>query len=305
MIDRRRSFALGAAVAVACAGAAPALAGGRGSRRTDAQNHQAAVKNASALLSRINLPAGAIRSSTEPTGDGGALGGPAFTEGVEKLVDKHAWWTVSAAPNQVFSYIESHPPRGGTENTTCAGGGTQRSWSCVGFGFPERAGVLGVRELAVKVVGLGNGSTGIRADAEVQWIIVRPASERVPSGVGEIEVARDGPHGGEAVAVGDPSTIHKIIRLFDALPVVQPGSWHCPAIPSSAAMDSFSFRPPGGGPALARASVRADVGRSDTGCDAMSFSIGGRRQMPLVGARRFLLAVGHLLDFRLTQKPRG
>ena len=231
------------------------------------------------------------------------LRGPAFTEGVVKLVERHVWWTVAEPPDQVLKYIESHAPRGGIRNTTCGGGGNQPSWSCVGFAFAAKPGVLGLRELAAKVVGLRDGNTGIRADAEVQWIIPRPTAEKVPSGVGEIVVARNGPHGGEATAVGDPATIRRIIRLFDALPVLQPGSWSCPAIPSNAAMDSFSFQPPGGGPALARAAVRADVGRSQTGCDAMSFSINGHRQMPLVGARQFLLAVGHLLRFRLTQPP--
>jgi hypothetical protein len=284
--------------------AGPAVAGSNGHRGTDAQNHQAAARDAAALLNRVRLPSGATPSSREPTGDGGVLAAPPFIEGVEKLVHQHAWWTVHEPPDQVFSYIESHPPRGGTTNMTCSGGGNQPSWSCVGFAFPARAGVLGIRELAVKVVGLRNGNTGIRVDTEVQWLINRPVSEKVPSGVGEIEVTRSGPSRGEAVAVGDPATVHRIIRLFDALPVLQPGVWHCPAIRSNAAIDSFSFRPAGGGRALARASVRADVGSGQTGCDAMSVSIGGRPQMPLVGSRHFLLAVGHLLRFRLTQRPR-
>jgi hypothetical protein len=303
MAGKRRLVALGAVLSGCVAVATPALAGRGRSDRTDAQNRHAAARDASQLLRRVKLPAGAMPSSREPGGDGGVLGSPPFSEGVQNLIDRHGWWTVNEPPDQVLGYITSHPPYGGVKNTTCSGGGNQPSWSCVGFGFPARAGVLGFRELTVKVVGLGNGRSGIRTDAQVQWIIVRPAGERVPPGVGEIVVARSGQHGGEAVAVGDPSTMHKIIRLFDALPVLQPGAWSCPAVPSKAALDSFSFQPAGGGRALARASVRADVGRSNTGCDAMSFSIGGRRQLPLVRARRFLLAVGHLLQFRLTQRP--
>jgi hypothetical protein len=232
------------------------------------------------------------------------LAGPALTVGVGNLVDRHFWWTVDSPLNKLFSYVQSHSPAGGRLDTTCGGGSSNGpQWDCAGFAFSPRPGVLGVRELVIEMVGLGNGSTGIRADAEVQWIVNRPLSERVPSGVGEIEVTRNGPSGGEAVAVGDPTTVHKIIRLFDALPVLQPGSWHCPAIRPGPEV-RIIFRSAGGGPALARAAVRADVGRPQTGCDAMSFWIGRQRQMALVGSRHFLRVLGGLLNMRLTARPR-
>jgi hypothetical protein len=62
----------------------------------------------------------------------------------------------------------------------------------------------------------------------------------------------------------------------------------------------FTFRARGGGPAVSRASVYANVGNAETSCDAMSFWIGRQRRTPLVRARRFLEQVGHLIGAKLT-----
>src|SRR5690348_6232867 len=119
MAGKRRGLALGAVFSCCVAAATPALAGGT---ETDARNHQAAIRDATRLLDRAELPAGAMASSTEPRGDRRVLRGPPFTRGVAKLVDRHLWWTVNEPADQVLHYVESHPPNGGTENTTCSGG---------------------------------------------------------------------------------------------------------------------------------------------------------------------------------------
>ena len=54
---------------------------------------------------------------------------------------------------------------------------------------------------------------------------------------------------------------------------------------------------------LAEASVRANVGNSDSECDAMSFSIGGKRRDDLANGHDFLIAVGRVLHVRLAERP--
>jgi hypothetical protein len=291
---------IGASVLATCAAAVPALAANGGMRGTDAQNHQAAIQDAGALLTRVQVPESAAPSSQEPSGDGGVLAHPALTDGAQNLVDRYAWWTVSESMAEVLKYEQSNPPPGGRLEASCGGGGSdQPQWRCLAFVFSPRHDVLGVRELVVEMVGLADGSTGVRADAEVQWLINRPANEKVPAGVRAIQIRRGPPGHTISEKVTDPSTVRKIIRLFDALPVLQPGFWGCPR--ESGPAVRFGFRDTPDGPNVASASVLAGVGGTNTGCDAMSFTIGGRRQPALVRARHFLRAVGHLLGVKLTQ----
>jgi hypothetical protein len=305
MFARRRSIAVGAAVLAAGAATVPALAIGHGAPRTETENHRAAVQDAGRLLSKVNLPPTAASSPTEPAGDGGRLSGPPSTPGVSKFVDRHQWWTASGSPDQVLNYVRSHPPPHGKLSFSgaaaqCQPGqapsGCHTTSQFVAFQFPPAPGMLGLRLLLVEVTALGDSTTGVRTDGQVQWIVPRAADEVVPSDVTLIEVRK-----GDRLhrVVTDRSEVRQIIRLIDRLPVLQPGSWHCPAFRSGPQV-RFAFRGERGGPALARASVRSDVGNSDTGCDAMSFSIGGKAQPGLVQARHFLRAVGRLLGVRLT-----
>jgi hypothetical protein len=307
MRARKRSLGVGVLLASCCAlVAGPALAGGDSRHGTDAQNHRAAIRDAGRLVARTPVPSGAVPSSTEPSGDGGALSQPAYTVGVQNLTDRMAWWTVGEKLDRVFSYVKAHPPSGGAVQTLCSGGGNNEPRQmCVGISFPSRPGVLGIRQLVVELVDLGHGSTGVRADGEVQWLINRPAGEKVPSGVRDIGVVRGVPGQPPAVSrqVTHPEQIRRIIRLIDELPVLQPGYWHCPAVRTGSEVDTFTFRTAPTGHPLARASVRADVGSGDTGCSAMTFSIRGRPQMALIQARHFLHEVGQILGARLTSRP--
>jgi hypothetical protein len=285
--------------------AGPALAGGAGHHRTSAQNRRAAVRDADRLVKELSLPSGATASTSDP----GRLGGsPAHQVG--NVVDRHGWWTSSESPTAVLGYVKSHPPAGGQQTLSgqteqCQPGqfppshctATSR-W--IGFSLPAKPGVLGTRRLLVEVVQLSDGSTGIRADAQVQWIIPRPRSERVPSGVRVIDVERTGSRP-LSRAITDPAQVRRIVALIDRLPTLQPGVWNCPAIRAQPGVVRFIFRDSRHGAALARASVRATVGSSDTGCDAMGFSIRDQRQTALVRARHFLRSVGRLLDVQLTE----
>jgi len=57
------------------------------------------------------------------------------------------------------------------------------------FAFPAIGGRISTRWLNVTAVALPRGWTGLRVDAQDVWIVPRPPSEKVPSGVREIHIA--------------------------------------------------------------------------------------------------------------------
>lgn len=254
-------------------------------------------------MRRLLLPSGTSPSTQEPPGDRRMLepqpGHPATSD----LVDQVKWWTSQASPAAVLSYLRTHPPAGGMlDGTGGEAGGGQPKLQFVRFSFPAVPGVLATRWLVVEVVPLKDGSTGIRADAEVVWIGVRSRSENVPAAVRVVDVVRRVPGHPPSVSetVTNRTQVGRIIGLIDQLPIVQPGvSAGCPG--GSFDVDTFTFRATQHGRALAVASVSSDVGYTDTSCDAMSFSVRGRPEPGLVQARDFLQAVEKLLGVKLTK----
>lgn len=312
-MGRARLLLAGAALPLACViGAMPALAGGPGRHRTDAQNHRAALRNASSLIREARLPASARPYSGEPSRDHENLG-RAPTRLLGDVVRKTAWWRTGESPSAVLEFVKSHPPAHGHLGMTGQAGHCQPhhfpprhcqvEMAFVGFQLPPVPQELGARWLLVAVARQTDGTTTIRIDAQVQWLIFRPASERVPAGVTAIRVTRPGYRRSKPVSrrVTRSVRVHRIIRLIDRLPIVQPGITSCPG--GAAPPVTFTFL--GGGRVLAGATVRADVGPSDNSCDAMFFSLNGHPQTPLVHARRFLLAVGHLLGVQLATRAPG
>lgn len=299
MTARRRSHAVGAALLLACVAAVPALAGP--GHRTSAGNRHAAVRDATQLLTRVVLPDGA---RSEPTGDRWGLGREqAARPPGTKMVDRRAWWKVDQPFQQVLDYVQRHPPHGGRLETT-ESGGPGPPWEDVTFSFPVKTDVLGIRWLAVTMIQLRDGSTGVRVDGQVQWIIPRSPNEKAPSGVKVIDLVRK-VHGQAPTVsrrVTEQGQVDRIIKMIDRLPALQSGAWACPAETSDPAIVTLTFRARSGAAPLAQASAPADSGNSETGCDAMSFSIGGRRQTALVHTRHFLAAVGRLLGVKLTER---
>jgi hypothetical protein len=238
------------------------------------------------LLAHAALPPGAVRLSTEPAGDDGLLVRPPQQPRAE-IVDRHGWWRVPAGFDSVISFFRSHPPSG----TRSRGSASQRGPGSpdnlmLEFDLAPRPGVISSRALTITAVALDGGATGIRVEALETWIVPRPAAEKIPAGVHEIDVtsARQGAAPIVARKVTAPAKVRRIIRLIDQLPIVQPGvGYSCPAAPVPLnPIVTFDFLAAAAKPALARAQV-ADYGHALGPCNAMSFSIHGHRQRPLVG----------------------
>ena len=102
--------------------------------------------------------------------------------------------------------------------------------------------------------------------------------------------------------VSDPAKVARIVRWFDALDVVQPGSAYvrCAAILVSRA--TFVFRLGHG----RQARERGRPVKPADGCDAITFSIRGHLQTPLIdgvfGRRAFVNRVQRLLGVRFPRR---
>ncbi len=266
-------------------------------------NRGVAVRDAGALMGRLRLPAGSLRSKYEPRGDGAVLAAAAMDPApTSSLVDLHRWWRVRTGAHSVLAFIRSHPPGGAKVYVIGSTGGAGRPQSSiVAYAWRPITGGLGNRWLVVQVVALPGGSTGVRADAEVVWIIPRSPSERIPAGVGELDVTRAAPGQLPSLSVSftDLRKIRVIVSIIDRLPIVQPSAIACPAVLAGAPVVTFTFRARTGRPALARASELAYASDPATACGPMSFSIRGRLQTPLLAGGPVLVRAQRVLGLKL------
>jgi hypothetical protein len=258
---------------------------------TTASNRLPARRDATRLLQRVVLPAGARRLTEAPGGAGGLLAQPPSAPGTPQLVDRHGLWRVRASFGSVVAFEKAHAPHGSTlDGWSSASGPHYPSNQGLQFTFAAVAGKLSSRELEVETVALRSGWTAIRVDAQDVWVVTRPRSEVVPAGVHAIDIGSHQVTGGAKVA--------RIIRWFDALPIAQPGvGLYCALIRSDSPTVRISFLD-GNGDVLARASLLDAFHGVSSPCNPIRFSIHGHTQTPLVGGR-FLLRVERLLRIRL------
>lgn len=256
------------------------------------------------LLGHVRLPTGAEKLSSEPAGDGGLLSRPASRPAATPtLVDEHTWWQVPGSAASVLAYVRAKVPRGARLVVSASQGpkpGDAVS-GYVGFAWSPVSHLLSDRELLVQVTNLAGGGAGVRVDAQVQWIIPRPASERIPRGVHEVDVTRGVPRQSPSlrIKVVAPKQIRALVSMIDALGIVQPGAYSCPGLLANAPIVTFTFRATDGGTVLASAGQLASVREPTTPCDPMTFSIRGHERTPLLGGARVLTRAGRLLGVQL------
>ncbi len=211
------------------------------------------------------------------------------------LVDRHGWWRVRQSADDVIAFIRAHPPRGGELTSTGSGWNGHVQSLSLAYHWRPIPGVLDPRALVINVAALPDGSSGVRADAEVVWIKPRPASERVPAGVRVIDISRPPTL---SLHVTDQAKVRRLVAIINRLPIVQPGAWSCPAMRPAPTI-TFTFRASPGGAILAAASEHSDVQEPTTPCDPLSFSVRGTPRTPLLRGAAFLAAAGRLLGVRL------
>jgi hypothetical protein len=271
------------------------LTGSSGAAARSESSRVAAGREAGRLLTAVRLPAPAPPASAAgeaPDGLARIIGA-----GAPNVAARSASWRVPEPTAAVRAFLAAHPPGG-----TFPAPGTALSFAPLRLG----RGLASAR-LSLTVLSAGPRTSVVVAEARVRWLMPRPATERVPAGAAELEILR-GPRGARpslVVRVTSRARIARIRALLDRLPPVQPGVvYHCPAQVPEVPVVRFIFRT-GGGRArvLAVAGEQADVRSPTTACDAMSFSLAGRAQTPLLGGFRLLRQVSALLGRRLWTVP--
>jgi hypothetical protein len=283
----RKDLRVWAAVAVAAiAFAAGTAAGARGPT-----NAAAARVAANRILATLRLPPGAQESSSDPSGS--KLAKPGTYPATPDLVDLHQFWRVPGDLQSVFDWIESHPPAGSAGQE---GGATGNSGGIVsqyvGYSFlTPRWGDAPAETLLLTGVPARGGGTAVRVDAQVVWLLKRPASERIPGGVRAITVT-------ERRSTGSPSgpwTVTASARIRDAvaivnrLPAAQPGPVACPNDSGPWVTLVFST------PRQRLGTAYVDGG----GCDFVQLWIGGQRRHALQGSLSLIRSLSSALGIGL------
>jgi hypothetical protein len=263
-----------------------------------AKRRREAGREAERLLGSFVPPPGATRRGGRPPRARGLLGpGQLGILLFAEMAERHAFWRVHAPFASVVAFEKAHAPSGFALGSSRRTSGPPRNVELefdgpIVGGHPPRGWVgVAVVELRGKIV--------LRVDAGAAWIYPRSPRERVPAGVTEIDLKtpRVSRH------VHDRTQISKIVRWFDALNIVQPGTeaiW-CPLalVPNM----KLAFRS-GSGAVLARSTGPAGTASA---CDWIEFSIGGHRQTALIdGFRRrrsFAYRLQRLLALRLVSRP--
>lgn len=274
------------------------------------ESESAATADAASLLAALPLPPGSSESATEPAEDDSLLAGPEYgPPATPNAVDVHAWWLVPVSPAETLVYICTHLPAG-TISTAIFGrgvGAPNAPENETGvFAVPGSSGTL-----VVKAVRLPNGSTALRADAEVVWITPRLASERIPSGAHLLRISahstsrRPGRLSeSEELAVLErlPRTvtsarqIEAVVALLNALGVIQPGLRLCPlSLGDTSVQLSFYATPDA--PPLAVADIEPG------GCGGVSLTIGGVSQPSLQGGWSLISEIGKALSVNPAAGP--
>ncbi len=245
-----------------------------------AANRASATAEAARLLGLVALPAGVVRSATEPAGDQRGLSEPSYDEATPNLVDANAWWTTTASPDAVLAYVAAHLPagaKGAGQSSSSGPPGTVPTQSET-FELPPVRGVLAERVLGVTTAALAHGVTGIRTDGEAVWLTPRPAWERIPDGVARVVfTARGADVRGRLGPTSAPHTLRdvrarRLVSLLNAAEIVQPGVTACPLGFDESVFLRFTAAT---GRTLARATEHP------TGCASVTLAIGGRTGPPL------------------------
>ena len=291
-----------AMVAMGAGGAGPGSAG-PGSAGSARANRRAAERDAARLFAHVVLPAGATVSAGEPAGDHHYLSRPGQVPAAVNVTDRHGWWTVPEDPALVSAFVGRHQPKGTHGVIGGVGDGPQFSTESVAFELGSTGQAVGTRWLVVAMTNLPGDQTGVRVDAEVQWLIPRPPGERIPSSARVLEVTVRRPHRRpiSEVSVTRVAQVRRIASLIDGLKTEQPGAMDCTGRADDPVV-TFTFRAVLGGRVLARATQIVDGGAGRPQCEPMTLTVRGRPQTPLLDGATVVRSAQRLLGIRV---PRG
>ena len=269
-------------------------------------NRAAAVTAADRLLGAVVLPAGSTPVGTEPAGDEYQLAHSLDLAVYAAEVGRHGFWTTSAPPSAVIASVKAHLPAGakssgsGSSYDNRTETGVFASYSLPAIGAPA----LGPRSLTVDAVKLADGSTGVRADADVRYSAPRLPSQRVPPQARVLEITRPkfGSSPALALTVTNRADVRRIAAIVDGLPFVAPltgVAFSCPAI-YFAPLETFTFRASPAGPVLAEVTEMSNEPSGADPCFTASLTLRGHHEPHLLDGRKLLRQAGSILGVTLT-----
>jgi hypothetical protein len=296
------------AVAVIATGLFAAFAGvGRSARsaaRTTAANRRAAIRDSGQLLMGVVPPPGAVVLSKRS-----AIGiqrtVPVLTSAFASALASERW-SVPGQPSAVLSYVEAHLPPGSKVFSTGSGGPAPASQSVIRSWAPV-SGVLDTRWLEIAVADRSDGGTNLFAESQSQWVVARPARERIPAVVTEVDVTEGLPGDPPQLSrtVTAPASVDRLVALFNSLGIVQPVAINCPS-ETVERIVTVTFRGPANGAALAVATVDSiadfswPVSLPGWSCVSIGFTVGGHTSDSLIG--NVITPLDHVLHVRLERR---
>lgn len=271
-----------------------------------AAHRSAAVANADQILGAIVLPAGGSRVAHAPSGAKALFRQRPFVQlFYEAQVDLHQFWVSPASEDSTYSSIRSHLPAGSTFQLSAVGGYDAE----YAYELPAvDARVLGIRQLVILLVPLSNGSTAVRIDAQVQYLVPWKPGQRIPATARFLQITK-GPWNSNAprvvATINRRATVRRIAKLVEALPFEGNDNGvavSCPNASANALTDTFTFRATPQGPVLAKLTEAANAGTSPDLCDDPTLTIRGHRDPPIAGGGQLLTEVDRLLNVHLTAR---
>jgi len=181
------------------------------------RNEEAAKRDAQRLLGLVRVPPGSQPLATfQPT-----IAGPPTNSVTARRV-----WRVHMPFLQVYKWEKAHPPRGsGPGDFSGAVGWDPNHGRPIadrgeGYGYPSIAGRTSGGEVDLDVSHYVRHGTWTRISFDVTetWIIARPGSEKIPSGVRTLVIRG---LGRRVRRITRPDVVARIVRWFDSKRVVQ------------------------------------------------------------------------------------
>jgi hypothetical protein len=278
--------------------------GARSAARTTAANRRAAIRDSGQLLMGVVPPPGAVVLSKRS-----AIGiqrtVPVLTSAFASALASERW-SVPGQPSAVLSYVEAHLPPGSKVFSTGSGGPAPASQSVIRSWAPV-SGVLDTRWLEIAVADRSDGGTNLFAESQSQWVVARPARERIPAVVTEVDVTEGLPGDPPQLSrtVTAPASVDRLVALFNSLGIVQPVAINCPS-ETVERIVTVTFRGPANGAALAVATVDSiadfswPVSLPGWSCVSIGFTVGGHTSDSLIG--NVITPLDHVLHVRLERR---
>ena len=152
-----------------------------------------------------------------------------------------------------------------------------------------------------------NGETDLFAESQSQWVVARPARERIPAGATEVDVT-EGLAGYPAQfseTITAPANVKRLVALFNSLEIVQPGAINCPA-GTVEPIVTVTFRGASDDHALAVATVDSiadfswPVSLPGWACFSIGFKVAGHTSDSLIG--NVITPLDHVLHVHLERR---